>query len=120
MKVYFKDLSQGWVNLTIDYQGNPILQDSVSYTPYDSFGDLVDTLHMMYLVKNTVEKKVIFNAEPYEYEFTFTKNDKNIDLEIIGYPDYRRSAKAEHIWSRSGSLEEICKPFWRSLRTFQG
>ena len=120
-KVKFSDIDSGWVNVFIISDNQTVLADSISYVPYDTLGDLVDVLDMLYYNKqSSIEKVVIMNTEPLEYELRFHQNGTNIVLDIYEYPDCRRIPNTEtHLFSINGDYELVCKPFWRALRNME-
>ena len=65
MKVYFDDLEAGWVNFKIVKDGVSLVEDSFSYTPYDSFGELIGAIHLLKSASN-FEGTVVFHTEPME------------------------------------------------------
>ncbi|ABC29892.1 hypothetical protein HCH_03128 [Hahella chejuensis KCTC 2396] len=120
MKVYFENIEHGWVDFRLEANGKNQIHEGFSYTPYDSFLELVDALFDMKSQQWPVQKKATFNTEPYEYEFHFKKENEKVHLNIVGYPDHRRMDKSETIYAAEGTYEEICLPFWRGLRRLQG
>lgn len=119
MKIYFEDLANGWVNLRIQSGNKDILNDGVSYSPYDSFGDLIDTLHVLKTLNGLTDRKVMFHAEPCEYEFNFTKSNSNFELKVYEFPNSSRSIQPEILFEIEGDYKEVCLPFWRGLRSLQ-
>ncbi|GAB1256709.1 hypothetical protein NBRC116494_12110 [Aurantivibrio plasticivorans] len=122
MKVKFENIRHGWVDFTISDGEENIVSDSFSYTPYDSFDDLIsaiDSFRKEY--QSNEERIVILHVEPYEYELIFNGTNENVNLTITGYPDYKRGEnRGQEIYEISGNFEEICVPFWRGLRSLQG
>ncbi|WP_133296159.1 hypothetical protein [Zooshikella ganghwensis] len=113
-------MSSGWVDFRIIDNHKEIFHDSFSYTPYDSFLELINALHDIKTCSGFVEKKVTFNTEPLEYDFCFTKSEGVVSLEIKDYKDYRRAGNTEAMFAVKGSYDEICIPFWRGLRKLKG
>ena len=119
MKIKLDNIESGWIHLNIFDNGEVIIEDSISYTPYDSLGELVDALYLLNGNAN-IEKRVVFNSEPFEYELTFRKSAEDIELNINGYQDHKRVENSQkHLYSTTGTYDDICKPFWRALRVLQ-
>ena len=121
MKIRFDNLEAGWVDVRVEDDEEVIVSDSFSYTPYDSFGDLIDALFVMSpSYRGNHEKTIIFSTEPLEYEVTFSKKSNDIELIISSCPDMKRNFSArKEIYRVAGKYEEICIPFWRALRNLQ-
>ena len=120
MKIIFENLHIGWIGFRVLNNEKLIIQDSFSYTPYDSLGDLIDILDIMWKSVFEVHKIVILHNEPKEYELSFSKKDDVISLEIRHYEDNRRmSPPHEPLFYITGDYKKICLPFWRALRRLQ-
>ncbi len=121
MNVKFENMRFGSIDFTLSNNGNEILTDSISYTPYDSFGDLILALDSFREEYQTCDEcKVILNTEPYEYELKFSGTNHCINLSIESYSSHERNAAGEKIYTVMGNYSEICIPFWRALRSLQG
>ena len=121
MKVSFQNIKAGWVDLEITINNAVVLNQSVSYTPHDSFSDLIETLHLLKDSASNVEKVVFFSTEPEEYEFRFRKIDTDVALNVITHRDHRTiRGTEEKVFSLSGKYEKVCLPFWRGMRNLQG
>ena len=112
-------MREGWVDFRVFNDGKLIIHDCFSYTPYDSFRELIDAAHLLRTSKATIDRKVIFNTEPVEYEFVFSKAEDIVTLSVSVYKDDRRTESHEEAFSLKGSYDEICMPFWRGLRRLQ-
>ena len=118
LKVAFDDPGDGWVRLTVS-AGSEAVVIIASYTPYDSFLDLVNALYNLFHYDG--EAKVIWNAGPVEYELQFAKTGRLVSLAVLEFPDRRRGQHAgQASFIASGSYEDIAIPFWRALRNLQG
>lgn len=114
-------MDKGSVNVFIISDNQTVLTDYISYTPYETFGNLVDALDMLYSNELlSIEKIVVMNTEPLEYELKFYKNGIDIVLDVYKYPDFRRVKNTGiYLFSINGDYERVCKPFWRALRNMQ-
>ena len=118
LKVTFDDPADGWVQLKV-WSNNEVVRIVAGYTPYDSFRDLVDALYNRFLYEG--ESKVIWNAQPIEFELRFGRSGSVITLDVLEFPCYRRYEQPTmNRLSSSGSYDEIAVPFWRALRNLQG
>src|SRR5215813_8788480 len=88
IKISFNDLEHFWICMKIEY-GEDAINIVGSYTPYDSFLNLVDALRL--LLDLPIDSKVIWNEEPIEYELQFSGNNDRIRLEIYRYQNHARS-----------------------------
>jgi len=118
LKVAFDDPEAGWVGLKLSRDGE-MAEIIASYTANDSFLDLVNVLHNLFLHEG--EWKVIWNEEPAVCELRFHRTGNLVNMELVELPDYRRElCRAESRFKASGSYEEVGIPFWRALRNLQG
>lgn len=118
LKVTFDGPKAGgvWINLQSAAQSVSI---SATYI-YNGFFPLVDALSRMWTAPG--EATVCWQCEPSEVEMRFRREAEIVSLEVVWFPDGRRSifTESEPDLSASGSYEEICLPFWRALRSLQG
>lgn len=90
----------------------------VSHTPYDSLRDLIEALSAV--LDGDCDRVVKWNGEPEEYDFRLAAQGEAVRLDVIHYPDHRRSIEAGSIvFSFSGSKLDGCWPFWNELRDLQ-
>jgi hypothetical protein len=118
LKVEFDEPNVGGIWLTLKY-GAETVNISATYI-YNSFFPLVEAL---YRLKNAPgEGTVVWQCEPSEYEFQFSRQNLTISLQVLLFPDSSRSIfdKQEPKLSITGSYNEVCLPFWRALRQLQG
>ncbi len=117
LTVLLDELDFGWVTLTIRWEGE-VVTFRASYI-YNSFHLLIDALHKLRLSDGQATTK--WNCEPTEYELSFMREGDIVRLDVLWFPDSRRSVFHRNIVSSiTGSYEEICLPFWRALRNLQG
>ena len=118
LRVQFDNPSDGWVGLTLSL-GNGSVTIIASYTQHDSFLNLVDALHNLFLYDGQV--RTTWNGEPVEYELQFAKSGALVSLEVLEFPDHRRGVTAgTSLLHVRGSYEDVAIPFWRALRNLQG
>ena len=117
LKIAFDDPADGWVGLKL-MRANEVIQIIASYTPHDSFLDLIDALYNLFLSDG--EWKVIWSEEPSEIELSFRRAGNLVSVEVLKFPDYRRGTEPVSLFTLSGSYDEIAIPFWRALRSLQG
>ena len=94
-----------------------------SYVPYDSVGQLADAL-LHLLAYPTASVTVVWNSEPIEHEFRFTRTSSNSDpnelahLQIVIFPDERRmkDAPGDIVGTVRLPLNRMVKVFWRTLK----
>jgi len=119
MKIYFENLQFGTVDFRIEDNYEMIIDIWFSHIAYNSLKDLVGVLRQLVLSQKC-EIKVIFFAEPTEFEFIFHKNRDILNLNIFLFHDSRRvMGSSRHIFHIIGDIETICLPFWRALRSLQ-
>ena len=118
LNVAFDDPADGWIELKLR-SGNAVINIVASYTPYDSFLDLINTLYNLSLYE--AESKVIWNEEPVEYEMHFGRVGNVVSLDVVEFPSHIRDLQqAATRFKASGTFEEVALPFWRALRDLQG
>ena len=118
LKVSFDDPEHGWVGLTISH-GEESLTIIASYTPSDSFLDLTNTLYNLLCYR--IGGVVTWHEEPSETELRFSISGEQVKLEVYFFWDHRRdSGRGARELAITGSYGEICRPFWRALRSLQG
>lgn len=118
LKVVFDEPGNGWVGVKLSC-GDNATEIIASYTPYDSFLDLVNALHNLFLYEG--EWRVIWNEQPVEHEFRFRRSADLVSLEALSFFDHRRNVESPNRWlTARGSYEEIAIPFWSALRNLQG
>lgn len=118
LKVSFGEPAHGWIEVTLQY-GEASLGFSASYV-YNGFFPLAEAL--LRLQDASGEVTVAWQCEPAEYEFQFARHDDVVTLQVLLFPDTRRSVFdiPEPRLSVAGSYDEVCLPFWRALRQLQG
>jgi hypothetical protein len=95
--------------------GDQSLVAVVSHTPYDSLRDLIEALSAV--LDGDCDLTVKWNSEPEEYDFRLVSLGDAVRLDVIHYPDHRRSQDAgSTVFSFRGSKLETCRPFWNELR----
>ena len=118
LKIAFDDPGDGWVGLKL-ICGGEVAEIIASYTPYDSFLDLVNALYNLFLYEG--EWRVIWNEAPVEYELRFRRTGNLVSLELVEFPDHRRELQeAQGRLKATGSYDEVAIPFWRALRNLEG
>jgi len=118
LKVSFGEPADGWIQIILQHSGSTI-GISASYI-YNSFYPLVEAL--LRLKDTSGEATVAWQCEPVEYELRFARYDDRVTLQVLLFPDPRRSVfdAPEQKLSIAGSYDEVCLPFWRALRQLQG
>jgi hypothetical protein len=87
----------------------------VSHTPYDSLRDLVAALSAV--LDNDCEVTVKWNSEPEEYDFKLATGGDYARLEVVHYPDHRRSMETgSRVFFFEDLKSGVCGPFWKELR----
>jgi hypothetical protein len=118
IRVRFDDPDHGWIGLSIKAEGSSDFQQSFSYTPYDSFGELIAALSQV--SQGPGYASVHWNAEPVEFEFHFERAGDTARLQIERHPDHRRiKGQSSVLCSLSGTFEEIALPFWQALQNLR-
>lgn len=118
LRVNFGKPAYGWIRITLQH-GERSLGFSASYI-YNSLFPLVEAL--LRLKDTSGEANVAWQCEPVEYEFRFVRQCDRITLQVLLFPNPRRSIfdAPEPELSIAGDYGEICLPFWRALRQLQG
>ena len=90
----------------------------VCRAPYDSLRDLIKAL--CDVLKGAGDRLIKWNGEPEEFDFKLTAQEDSLKLDIIRYPDHRRSPETSSaVFSFRGSSLDVCWPFWKELRDLQ-
>src|SRR5882672_11603490 len=89
LKVSFDDPEHGWVGFRIDY-GEEAITIIASYTPSNSFLDLINALHT--LLYYPTEETIVWHEASAETELRFSASGNIVRLEVYNFPDYRRIA----------------------------
>jgi hypothetical protein len=114
LRVSLESPQSGWMSLSLR-AGEDILLMGASCAPYDSLRDLIEGLNAM--LDGHTEINVKWNCEPEEFDFRLAAVDDRASLNVVRYPDHRRTKKASRIvFSFQGAKLDICLPFWRALR----
>ncbi|OUL35103.1 hypothetical protein BV372_12160 [Nostoc sp. T09] len=86
-----------------------------SYTPYNSFIELIDAL--LIFLKRSDRTVVRWNTELIEYDFHFYNNDQQAMLDIVKLTDCQINSLANELVFRINSSPIfIALSFWRALR----
>jgi len=118
MKIDFKNLKFGWINLKIEHNFALIIDSEFSYI-YNGLEDLLDSLYQL-SIASSIETEVIFLGEPFAYKLFFSKRKDIIQFKIYFIKSYLGNNKSgELIYEKIGNFKEICIPFWRGLRKIQ-
>lgn len=115
LRVKFDDPGDGWIGISIQSEGISSFEQSFSYTPYDSFFELVTAVAMA--SKGDGEWVAHWNAEPTEYEFELQRIRDEVRLRIQRHADNQRQKGLEEtVFAASGDFSGIALPFWRALQ----
>lgn len=116
--VTFDEPDAGTIEITLRHEVKTV-HIGASYI-YSSFHALVEALIRLKISAD--EAVVVWQCEPFEYEFRFRSLDTAVSLQVILFPDSRRSVfdEPDPKLATVGSYEEVCLPFWRALRQLQG
>jgi hypothetical protein len=82
---------------------------------FDSIRELISALINLYS-RPEGSYEVHFFCEPEEIIISFEKKADLIYLEVIIDP-FNQFKNKEINYSKIGNIDQICKPFWRALRT---
>jgi hypothetical protein len=116
-KVRFGKPEKGSITVDIKSMEQQLLFIASSI-PYNSFFELVDAL--IVLINGYSETIVRWNTEPIEYEFNLSRNNDEITLEVVRFPDSRKiQSQGEVVFRINDSYELIVLPFWRALRQME-
>ena len=118
LKVGFGEPAYGWIEVTFQY-GETSLGFSTSHV-YNSFFPLMEAL--LRPQNASGEATVAWQCEPVECELQFARHYDVVTLQVLLFPDARRSVfdAPEPKLSVTGSYDEVCLPFWRAIRQLQG
>ena len=118
LRVKFDDPGEGWIGMTIQSDGISPFNQSFSYTPYDSFFELITAVAMV--SKGDGEWVAHWNAEPIEYEFQLQRTQDEVHLRIQRHADnQRQKGQEEAVFTASGDFSGIALPFWRALQNLR-
>jgi hypothetical protein len=117
LRVSFNSPQCGWMSFELR-AGEQSLTDAVSYTPYDSLADLINTL--IKLLSDDTELRVRWAHNPDELDFKFSARGDEARLEVEWYRDHLRAeGTGERMFSYAGSRLDVCHPFWKALCDLQ-
>lgn len=117
LRVRFDDPEHGWIGLSVEGE-NITFREAFSYTPHDSFFDLVTALSL--LLEGDHEDVVTWAVGPGEFDFSFSGKGGVVRLRVDRHRDQQRPpGGGEVLFEASGSVDEICLPFWRALRDLE-
>lgn len=115
LRVSFESPQSGWMSLSLK-AGRSRLAVAASYRHYNSLHDLIESLTAL-LGGQTPRATVRWNCEPEQYDFRFTADSGNLQLDVIRYPDHlRRDAASRTVFSFRAPALDVCGAFWRELR----
>ena len=113
LKVQFDDPQHGWMALTIQSDVG-VATLNMSVVGFDTLDEMVEALHA--LITGDHYRSVRIMEEPTVCELQFRREDGTMRLELHRlFPRNHRQT----IFGDSGSIAEICLPFWRALRNLQ-
>lgn len=117
LKVEFDTPENGWTKVTVS-AGDSFYQFFPSYTPYDSFSELVNAL--LKILDGYSETVVRWNDEPTEYKFVFISEGGKVIFNIYEIINSVVAGKVDiERFNFSGSQNEVLRPFWKGLRDMQ-
>lgn len=116
MKVCLGPPESGWlrVELSLDDQ---VYKFHPSYVPYDSITELVSAL--LKILTGYDKAIVRWNDEPVEREFVFDVAGERIDFRVYLINETAIEKQREEVFSFSGSVYEVIRPFWKALRDME-
>lgn len=88
-----------------------------SHIPYDSIRELTDGLGNLFSGRSPV--KVRWNDEPVVHEFIFDKTENELDFRVLLINETLFGKDREEVFSISGNLYEVIRPFWVALRDLE-
>jgi hypothetical protein len=91
-----------------------------SHTPRDSIGDLARAAGG--LLAGEPEQAVVWNTEPYEFEFKMISSQGRTRVEVHGWPDHRRGGLCHPTLLTTVELDTAAcaRALWRGLRRLEG
>jgi hypothetical protein len=89
---------------------------TASYTPYDSLNEMVGALHGLTTYDDV--RLVHISEEPAVCELRFNRNGGTIELDLCRRA-WEHHPHCRMLLEASGSILEMCLPFWRALRNLQ-
>jgi hypothetical protein len=117
LKAEFATPENGWTKVRLS-AGDSFYQFFPSYTPYDSFNELLNSL--LKILDGNPEAIVRWNDEPTEHKFVFNSKDGQITFKVYEIINSIVAGKAvEERFAFIGSQNEVLRPFWKGLRDMQ-
>lgn len=108
----------GWMSLRLGALDAEFVA-VVSCTPHDSLRDLI--LSLTALLSGEPSARVVWNAEPEEYDFLFEARGEEVGLSVVRHPDHRRAeSESREVFSFRGPLRELCERFLSELEDLRG
>lgn len=112
--VSFESPQHGFMSIRLR-NGDEEFVTVVSHAPYNSLRDLIEALTSVLDGDCTLVVK--WNSEPDEYDFRLTARGRDAQLDVVHYPDHRRTVSDESIiFSVKGPKLEMCSSFWKELQ----
>lgn len=113
LRVRFEGVKRGSISVSLE-EGEQRLSFFASYI-CPSLVDLVPAL--VTLLNSCAPTSVRWCTEPGGYDFNFLVLDDVVTLEVVEFPDFRRSSDIGHVvFTASDSRTQFILPFWRALR----
>jgi len=118
--IHFDPPRYGWMHVTLSTDEGPAIFITASHI-YKSVDDLLTALAL--LLKGSPTASVSWDEEPQEFDFCFEQDSGVVYFEVVKLPHGKRTrregAGQMEVFSSSGTVLEICLPFWRALRALQ-
>ena len=114
--IEIKSLGSGWLSVTLLY-GEHKYEFHPSYTPYDSIYELTASLYRV--ISSFGDATAKWNDEPVEHEFNFSKLNNIFSLEVLKIEEGKFELNKTKVFQIKGTLNEVIKPIWRSLRKLE-
>lgn len=106
------DPEHGWMRLTLG-AGDAVLDEQVSYTPRDSYTDLLRAVANVR--DGNADVTVTFNAEPTRIDIRLRRSGGEVTLEVTRFADARATSRRDRILVATGTFDDIVRPLWLAL-----
>jgi len=113
-EVSFNSPQCGWMSIGFENDENKF-SSTTAHAPHErALSELLQILTGL-LQTGECEKTLLWNRNPEEFDFVFTKKDDQVSFEIFQYPTNKRLEK-ESVFKHAGQTREFCEAFHQTFR----
>src|SRR5262245_6976696 len=112
--VTFNSPQSGFMSVGLR-SGRKRFMAAMAHKPYPSLEELMQALEAT--ISGKPEAIVRWNEEPEEFDFFFRRSNDRVRFEVVRYPNHKRAAgQSKLAFTAEGTVNEICLPFFDTLK----